>query len=61
MELKYRGIAYDIPSTVQLSSPEKVEGRYHGLATQISLPQVSERLDDVLALMMYRGIQLASR
>ncbi len=60
MQLTYRGISYNAPETIEVSSLETVQGRYHGLAIQIPVPRVSERMDELLSQMIYRGIQLAT-
>lgn len=61
MQLKYRGIAYDVPSIPQTNASRKVEGRYHGLPIKIALPQIKESTDELLKLIVYRGVKLALR
>ncbi|PZD73678.1 hypothetical protein C1752_01948 [Acaryochloris thomasi RCC1774] len=60
MQLTYRGISYHAPDPVEVSSQGTVQGLYHGISTQITLPQVTEGLDELLGQMIYRGIQLAA-
>ncbi len=38
MQLTYRGVSYDAPDTVDVSSYETVQGRYHGLEIRIPVP-----------------------
>ncbi|PZD72901.1 hypothetical protein C1752_03371 [Acaryochloris thomasi RCC1774] len=60
MTLKYRGTSYEASNSVRSGSLDLIEGRYHGLSTQISLPLTRESVDASVSLMVYRGIQLAT-
>lgn len=61
MKLKYRGISYKASNPFHSGSPDTVEGRYHGLRTEISLPLLQDSIEDSVSLMTYRGVQLATR
>ncbi len=61
MTLKYRGVSYEVANTTQVQPQKVVEGKYHGIKIQISLPQMAQSLDEVLHRMVYRGIRLAAQ
>ncbi|MEO0378414.1 MAG: DUF4278 domain-containing protein [Cyanobacteria bacterium P01_A01_bin.17] len=60
MQLTYRGISYEASAPVEVPSQKTVQGRYHGISMQITLPQVTEGLNEIFSQMTYRGIQLAA-
>ena len=58
MTMQYRGIAYEAVDTSTTIESEIVEGMYHGLQTEIFLPQRNTQSETLKDAITYRGAKL---